>query len=245
MALYFILFIIFFLIVRTMIKRSAGQAQARLRAEFDALAAIAQSRQWRIGEEFERRRRVITVAPEDGAWTLRLVGSAPRHRRHRHTDPRDPGHSQFHSLRSTRDTMVIVLPSMPDLPDLVRGSGLTGLVRSNNVWIKLADTLPADVVRDIGRLHPCPAPDGLSLSLLTDTEPKDADLTGIDLAAIARLLWNWDPAHRPGPRQSFGRPTVILGPEGLRFRLPLRLRTAEEIVRFIDDGQRLAASPPP
>lgn len=203
------------------------------RRRADALEALARQRGWRVTRGAEGRRRVIEVVPAGGGWTLKLASGYAT------------GSSKARSSVPGYTVLVADAPAWPGgravfsqkLPGgvdmMLGGTGLAGFFQNAAVKALLGRVIDPDTLRDLDRLQPFEAPPGIELSILATEDPR-----GGNLRAIHEAVHGWRPLHH----RDRSPPTLTIGPEGTRLRLPFALREGEDIARFVDLGTGLAAA---
>lgn len=207
-----------------------NRAQKRRAAALDALAA---QQRWRLARRTEGRRRVVEIAPEGGGWSLKLASGY------------STGSSKARGSVPGFTAFVSDTPAWPDgrgvfsqrLPGgidrMLGGAGMVGFFQNAALRTLLGRLIDPDTLRELDRLQPFEAPQGIELSILATEDPR-----GGNLRAIHEAVHGWQPRHA----RDRSPPAVNIGPEGTTLRLPFELREPDDIAAFVEQGRALAAA---
>ncbi|MCC5975179.1 MAG: hypothetical protein JJT81_14155 [Rubellimicrobium sp.] len=198
-----------------------GTLQARSREAFQTMAA---RRGWAltISDEKLGRPAVLRLSARGGmGWQVEV--------RQRTSSRRGPRKSleatEFHTDEKTcPEGMVAIGPPIPRAMMQAAGVLLGDLERLQST--ALARFMGEDLARQVTALRPCPGPD--NLSVFASSEDLVARL---DLAAISEAIVAWH--ERIGRTQGL-QTLILLGPDGLRIRLPAAVHRADRMEAFVD-----------
>jgi hypothetical protein len=197
-----------------------------------AVDQLASQQGWQVERRPEGRRRVTTITPNAGGWTLRLA--PPTSTGNSKSRTSIPGFSEFRAdLPNWPGGRAIFSPKLPGgMERLVgSGSGLVGFLQATAVKTVLRQMVGSDSLAEIGQLQPFDPPPGIELSILSTEDPRDGNLR-----AIHDVIHGWKPRHR----RDRSPPAVTIGPEGTLLRLPACLDLPDDIADLVETGCRLA-----
>jgi len=207
---------------------SQTRKQKMRQAAVDEMAA---QKGWTVERRAEGRRRITILTPGSGDWTLRM--SPPISTGGSKSRTSIPGYSEFRSnLPNWPGGRAVFSQRMPGGMDrLMAGTGLLGMVQNVAVKAMLKHLVGVEATSDLERLQPFEAPPGIELSILASEDPRDGNLK-----AIHDVIHGWKSRHA----RDRSPPAVTIGPEGMTLRMVTYLDEVEDIVAFIDTGQKLA-----
>lgn len=189
------------------------------------LQAMAVAQGWSISNRDEGRQPVTVITGPRGVWVLRLAQGYGGREGAARVSVSGSTEIWFPNVVWPGEVAVFAQRMGGSVPD----GDLRGLVQNRLVQAMMGDLLPQELVREAGRMRQFPPPEGVELWMMASADPG-----ALDLAAVHRAV------HEGGGRAA-GPAMVMLGPEGLRYKLGAELESAREIARFIAQGEALAA----
>lgn len=204
-----------------------GTLQARSREAFQTMAA---RRGWSltISDEKLGRPAVLRLSSRGGmGWQVEV--------RQRTSSKRASGRrlaaTEFHTdEKSCPEGMVTIGPPIPRAVAQAAGVLLGDLERLQST--ALARFMGEDLARQVSALRPLPGPDTISVFASADDQAAR-----LDLEAVADAVSAW--YERIGRVQGL-QPLIMLGPDGLRVRLPAALHRADRMEAFVDMSLAIA-----
>lgn len=205
------------------------------RALQDSLGQLSQARGWQVRHSHEGGRGATLITPGDSTedWHLHIESGHGAGGRRRVTYVPGVTELTLPGLVWLDGHAFFCQEHDRALTRRVGGTGLIDTIRSDHALRMLGNGVPPDIRSMAAELHSFAPPEGVGMAILATTSPE-----ALDLAAIAETIADW--RSRTWSWHSGLPATVTIGPDGMRWRLPDGLDSAEKVDLFLELGLGLA-----